>query len=827
MIYPEKFELEIGFDKIRNDIRRRCLGEAAKNKIDNLSFCNDFDKIKTDLNRVEEFKNIIITGEDFPCDYFFDLSGPLSKIAVENTFLTLRELFDMRRTTGTIKSITEFFSRSNQDKYFYLSNLVSEINIPKDFFKIIDNVLNPEGEIKDSASPELREIRQKIYSKKSSISAVISRIMRNAKSNGIADGDAEVTIRDGKMLIPVQSSGKRKISGIVYDESSTGKTSFIEPLESIELNNAVRELEFAERREIVKILTSVTDQIRPYIYELSKSFEISSEIDFVRAKALFAVDTNCCLPKLTRKSTSDIRTAKNPVLLLNFKNENRKVVPLSYEISEKNRIIMISGPNAGGKSVCLKTVGIIQYMHQCGIPVPASNNSVIGIFDKIFIDIGDEQSMENDLSTYSSHLKNMKFFIDNADEHTLILIDEFGSGTEPIHGGAIAEAVLKRLNEKQVRGVITTHYTNLKNYAEIADGIINGAMLYNKTDLKPLFEMEIGHPGNSFAFEIAQNIGLDKNLLIDAEEIAGREHIDYERKIQEISETERKLKLRLENVTGRENNLIKLQERLSEETEKTLNERKSVINQAKAAAKEILDNANGKIEKTIFEIRKAEADKGKTKEIRKELNEFKEKLDNEISDQEQKIDETIERIRRKQEEKAERKRQRRIEKEKENALKDSIPKERELKAGDAVTLDNSDAVMTILNIKDQTAEVQMGNMSTFVALKRLNRIKKEAADVKISKPVVSVNIEARKGDFLFGLDVRGFRGDEALQRVSKYLDQALAAGSHEIRILHGTGNGILRNLIRDYLQTQLIVKSYRDERIESGGAGITVAELDY
>ncbi|MBR2887279.1 MAG: endonuclease MutS2, partial [Bacteroidales bacterium] len=499
-----------------------------------MAFCKSFDDIKRNLNLAYEFKQIIMMAVDFPQDGYFDVRLGLKKITKENTFLTVQELFDLKRCTETLSRITHFFGSHPDGQYPFMRITCQGILVSREIISAINAVMTETGEISDNASPELRRIRSEIKTKAASISAVVNKLLRNAKAQGWTDADAEINIRDGKLLIPVKSGSKRKISGIVADESATGKTSFIEPIESVELNNAVRELEFAEKREIVKILTAVSDKIRPHIPDLIEGSAILGELDFARAKAKMAIDTNADLPILSDKPTVDMRVARHPILEKTLKVEGRKVVPLNIELNERQRIIMISGPNAGGKSVCLKTTALIQYMHQCGLLTPISPNSTMGIFNDIFIDIGDEQSIENDLSTYSGHLKNMKTFIDRAGRNSLIFIDEFGTGTEPILGGAIAEAVLEKLNQRHVKGVITTHYTNLKNFATDTEGIVNGAMLYDNTCMKPLFQMETGKTGNSFAFEMAKKMGLSREILQKAEQIAGRDHIDYERRIQEL-----------------------------------------------------------------------------------------------------------------------------------------------------------------------------------------------------------------------------------------------------------------------------------------------------
>ena len=828
MIYPKNFEVKTGFNKIRETIKNYCICELGKSQVDEMTFSSSFDDIKRNLNLTSEFKHIIMMSVDFPQDGYFDVRYGLKKITKENTFLSVQELFDLKRCTETLRLITQFFASRPEGEYPYMRFTCQGILVSREIISAINAVMTDTGEISDNASPELRRIRSEIKSKAASISAVVNRLLRNAKAQGWTEADAEINIRDGKLLIPVKSGSKRKISGIVADESASGKTSFIEPIESVELNNAVRELEFAEKREIVKILTAVSDKIRPHISDLIEGCAILGTLDFARAKAKMAIDTNADLPILSEQPLIDMRVARHPILEKTLKAEGRKVVPLNIELNERQRIIMISGPNAGGKSVCLKTTALIQYMHQCGLLTPISPNSTMGIFNDIFIDIGDEQSIENDLSTYSGHLKNMKTFIDRAGRNSLIFIDEFGTGTEPILGGAIAEAVLGKLNQRHVKGVITTHYTNLKNFATDTEGIVNGAMLYDNTCMKPLFQMETGKTGNSFAFEMAKKIGLSREILQKAEQIAGRDHIDYERRIQELEEDRRRLKITLENAENREKNLARQQQQYTEQTEFTLNERKNILKAAKLQADEILKNANKLIENTIHDIKRAEAEKEKTREIRRDFEQAKEQIATQLTEEQQALDEKIERLRQKQLERAERRAKKRQEKAEKEAAAPKPPAPIQLKVGDKVHLDEGEQVFEIMDIKDNTALLQVGYMQTFVKMSRLKPAAKKSNEKKTT-PKIHVNIESEKkpGGFLFGLDVRGLRGDEALEKVAKHLDDALAAGKHEIRILHGTGTGALRSLIRDYLATQDIVSRYHDEKIELGGAGITVAELDY
>jgi len=826
MNYPYNFEEKTGFDKIRNILKSKSLSPLGIERIDKMNFRSAKNVIEKQLNETYEFKIISERYDDFPTNYFFDVKPYLEKIKIENTYLTVSELFDLKRSLETIKSIIVFFKNKENEEFPYLKRLVQDIKVYPFVYEKIDAIINKNGQIRDNASLELKNIRIELNSKQSTISKIINEILKRALKEGLLEDDASVTIRDGKMLIPVPSSNKRKIKGFVHDESSTGKTSFIEPIESIELNNQIRELEFAERREIIKILTNFTDEIRPYIGELIDNFDFLGEIDFIRTKALFAIDINGILPNISHESMLDYRYAIHPLLYLNFRKEKRKVVPLDLEINNSQRIVLISGPNAGGKSVCLKTVGLLQYMFQCGLLIPVKETSTVGIFDKIFIDIGDEQSLENDLSTYSSHLLNMKHFIENSDDKTLILIDEFGTGTEPVIGASIAESILEELNKNKTKGVITTHYTNLKHFASQAEGIENGAMLFDNVNMRPLFQLEVGKPGSSFAFEIAAKIGLPKEIIKNAESKVGKDQVDFEKHLQQIEIDRKYFKEQNRRLEQLQKELEDKIQKNQTEIEFTLNQRKNILNISKEQAKNILTTANKLIENTIFEIKKADANKELTKEIRKDFDEAKQEFIESQEEEEQKILEKIEKLKQKEKDKLENPKQPKVKPVQEIKKDDNT-----LKIGDTVRIDKQETFGEIEEIKENTALVVMGNLRSFINLKRLEKISKNDRKIteKQKEQTITVNYEVNKtrDEFLFGLDIRGMRADEALQKVMQYVDDAIVASAYELKILHGTGNGILRQIIREYLNSQPYVKSCRDERIQIGGAGITIVELDY
>lgn len=824
MIYPENFEQKIGFDKIRQMLKDNCLSTLGKERIDNIRFTTFYPKLKNFLNQVNEFKQICLFADNFPVSYYFDLRPCLEKIQHEGTFFELGELFDLKRSLDTVKNLIRFFSTQEaQEKYPYLQKLFREAKVYPWVSDKIGSVIGKNGEIKDNASPELLSIRKNLNQKENSISKITNSILKKACQEGWADSDVSPTIRDGKMLIPVPTSYKRKIKGIVHDQSATGKTSFVEPLEVIEINNDIRELYFEERREIVRILTNLADEIRPYSEDLGKSYDLLGIIDFIRAKALLAIKMKAILPKLTDQPITDIRNGRHPLLFLSFEKEGKKVVPLDIEITKKNRIVLISGPNAGGKSVCLKTVGLLQYMTQCGMLIPTNDTTRMGMFHKIFIDIGDEQSIENDLSTYSSHLKNMKHFIKYTNAKTLVLIDEFGTGTEPMLGGAIAEATLAELNEKETCGVITTHYSNLKHFASSVDGISNAAMLFDTKEMRPLFQLEIGRPGSSFAFEIAKNIGLSHKVLKQAIEKVGQDHIDFDKNLQDLEQEKRKTKSLKRELEQKHNQLNSKIEKYDTELNVILKSKKKAIEEARRDAELIVSTANKRIENTIAEIKKANAEKEKTKEIRKNLAEFKEDFQKKTTEEEEKINAKIAKINNRQEKK------KTVQPTQENQKEEIIDKE--IRVGDKVKMKGQNTVGEVLELKGKDAIVSFGNLRTSIKLNKIDKISRNEAKrlEKDSTPIRQTpwDFTQQSGSFKSGIDIRGKRAEEAIEALMKYMDQAVVANVTEIKVLHGKGNGILKQIIREYLNTLDEVKHIKDEHIDFGGSGISVVTLDF
>lgn len=819
MIYPDNFEIKIGFDKIRQLLSTKCLSPLGEEKVQDMSFSSDYSYIDKELTQTEEFIRIIQEEDDFPTNYFLDVRHSLKSIRIEGTWMDESALFDLRRSLQTIRDIVSFLKKEEEENtpYPYLYALAGEVAIFPQLLGQIDKILDKFGKVKDSASPELSRIRREIAQVSGGISKSLNAILRSAQSEGLVEKDVTPSMRDGRLVIPVAPAFKRRIKGIVHDESASGKTVFIEPAEVVEANNRIRELESEERREIIKILITFADTLRPLVPEILQSYEFLAMIDFIRAKASLSIEIGAIKP--TVEDTQIIRwyRAKHPLLFLSHRKQNKEIIPLDIELEQENRLLIISGPNAGGKSVCLKTVGLLQYMIQCGLPIPLDERSFVGIFDNIFIDIGDEQSIENDLSTYSSHLTNMKFFVRNCDKKTILLIDEFGGGTEPQIGGAIAESLLKRFNEKGSFGVITTHYQNLKHFANENKGVINGAMLYDRHLMQPLFTLSIGNPGSSFAIEIARKIGLPEDVIADASEIVGSDYINMDKYLQDIVRDKRYWETKRQNIRQKEKRLEEITENYETDLISIEKQRKEIIRQAKSEAEHILAEANAKIENTIRTIREAQAEKEKTKQARQTLSEFKATLDKEDSGDD-KIARKIEKLKNKEKNKKQKSK--------------SAEKQQQVTIviGDNVRMKGQTSIGQVLDIQKGNAVVAFGMIKSTVKLDSLeyvsrNQVKKETKITAVSA-AASDNIRDKKLNFKQDIDVRGMRGDEALQAVMYFIDDAILVGMSRVRILHGTGTGALRQIIRDYLRTVPGVEHYQDEHVQFGGAGITVVDLE-
>lgn len=878
MIYPKNFEQKIGFDEIRALLKKRCMSTLGKEMVDEMVFSADAKNVNEWLLQVKEFRRLREEADSFPLQYFFDVRESVARLRLEGTHMEESELFDLRRSMETICGIVKFLSENegcragseesvnaapaaysdNGDvtsadsslftqhsslkedssfKYPALHRLTENVMTFPDLIRRIDQILDKFGRIRDDASPALSDIRRELSRTEGSISRTLNSILRLAQSDGLVEKDVTPTLRDGRLVIPVAPALKRKIRGIVHDESATGKTVFIEPAEVVEANNRIRELEAEERREIIRILTEFAKLVRPHVREILDSYRFLAIIDFIQAKAEFANLTGAVEPRVESYPHIDWIHAIHPLLQLSLDKQGKQVVPLDIVLTREKRILIISGPNAGGKSVCLKTVGLLQYMLQCGLSIPVGDRSRTGMFDNIMIDIGDEQSIENDLSTYSSHLTNMKHMMRQANDRTLLLIDEFGGGTEPQIGGAIAESVLKQFCRREAFGVITTHYQNLKHFADSHEGVVNGAMLYDRHEMQALFRLAIGQPGSSFAIEIARKTGIPDEVIRDASEIVGSDYIQSDKYLQDIVRDKRYWESKRQTIHQHEKTLEQKIAKYESYISELEQSRKDIIRRAKEQAEELLRESNRKIENTIREIRESQAEKEETKRIREELNAFKA----EVSEIDTKAsDEMIERKMRQIQERKERKKKRKAEKE---AKKEEVGEKKTdsllsrattltspLTPGETVRIKGLTTVGTIESVEGKMATVIFGDMRTKMRADRLERAEKPKREEP--KAYVSVGrqtretIDNRKLNFKQDLDVRGMRGDEAINAVTYFIDDAILVGMSRVRILHGTGSGILRQLIRQYLSTVPNVTGYRDEHVQFGGAGITVVDLE-
>ena len=867
VIYPNNFEQKIGFNEIRGLLKERCLSTLGKEKVDKIAFSSDADVVNEWQEQIREFRRLQDEHDDFPMQYFFDVRESIKRIRLENTHLEEDEVWDLRRSLETIANIVKYLERGAEETvngelnypYPALHRMTEGVTTFPAMIRRIDSILDKFGKIKDSASMTLASIRHDLQKTEGSISRTLYTILHAAQKDGLVDKDVTPAVRDGRLVIPVAPGVKRKISGIVHDESATGKTVFIEPTEVVEANNKVRELEAAERREIIRILTVFSDEVRPHVFEILDSYEFLAQIDLLYAKAELAKLTKAFEPEVKAEPHLDWIRAIHPLLQLSLEKQGKKVVPLDIllrgerreERGEKSqRLLIISGPNAGGKSVCLKTVGLLQYMLQCGLSIPVGDRSTTGLFDSIMIDIGDEQSIENDLSTYSSHLLNMKQMMKQANARTLLLIDEFGGGTEPTIGGAIAEAVLKQFWQKKAFGVITTHYQNLKHFAEDHEGVVNGAMLYDRHEMQALFQLSIGQPGSSFAIEIARKTGLPEEVISDASEIVGRDYIQSDKYLQDIVRDKRYWEGKRQTIHQHEKSLEHKITRYEDELSEIERQRKEILRRAKEEAEELLNESNKKIENVIREIREAQAEKERTRLAREELNTFKEELDNIDT---RANDEMIEKKIRQLQERKERREKRKAEKlsrKEENGKKNENTTaaansplstlNSQLKVGDTVRIKGLTSVGTVESIDGKMVTVIFGGMKTKMRAERLEHAempkqqttKSEERNANIvgaygnaSKDTRNV-IDNRKLNFKQDIDIRGMRGDEAINAVTYFIDDAILVGVSRVRILHGTGTGVLRQLIRQYLATIPNVSHYRDEHVQFGGAGITVVDLD-
>lgn len=902
MIYPKNFEQKIGFTEVRSLLRARCLSPLGKERVDAMSFSTDAVQVNTWMEEIREFRRIQEGQDDFPLDNFFDVRESVARIRLEGTYMEVEELFDLKRSLETIIAIVNFLSRGEETeqgeiRHYYpaLYNLADGVATFPLLVQRISQIIDKFGKMRDNASPELLQIRRELARIEGSISRTLYGILRAAQGEGLVEKDVTPTLRDGRLVIPVAPGLKRKISGIVHDESATGRTVYIEPTEVVEANNKVRELENEERREMIRILTDFAKKVRPNVREILDSYNLMAAVDFIRAKAELARLFKSFEPQVAEEPHIDWIRAIHPLLQLSLErkhnnklndslsvdnkeidkvsnevdntqdydtileeeNDTRNVpssvVPLDIQLTKDKHLLIISGPNAGGKSVCLKTVGLLQYMLQCGLSIPVGDRSTTGIFTDIMIDIGDEQSIENDLSTYSSHLMNMKVMMRRASESTLILIDEFGTGTEPQIGGAIAESVLRQFWKKHAWAVITTHYQNLKHFAEEHPGTVNGAMLYDRHEMRPLFQLAIGRPGSSFAIEIARKTGIPEDVIRDASEIVGSDYIQSDKYLQDIVRDKRYWENKRQTIHSHEKELEKRISQYEKDIAALEQSRKEILNRAKAQAEEIIKESNRRIENAIREIREKQAEKEETKRIRQELaayeagltdagktdksdssNKKKLKSSGLLSDDDfqKKVDKIKNRKERHEQHLKERASKQQAAAE---ALKNAVCKQQGggvVMAGDSVRIKGLTSVGKVESIEGKQATVIFGGMRTKMAISRLEHV--DAATIQSEQKQFQAynysretreTIDKHRNQFRQELDVRGMRADEALNQVQYFIDDAILVGASQVRILHGKGNGILRQLIRQYLGSVPNVTNYRDEHVQFGGAGITVVEL--
>ncbi|MBO7590954.1 MAG: Smr/MutS family protein [Prevotella sp.] len=852
MIYPNNYESKIGFDTIRHLLKEHCISTLGKEKVDELSFSDDAALVNEQMAQIREMRRLMEAVEKPEMNYFFDVRESVTRIRMENTHLEEDELFDLRRSLETIGIIVTFLNKNNGDdenpEYTYpaLHRLAEDVQTFPAIIRRIDSILDKFGKIKDSASMTLAGIRHEMEQTAGSISRTLYTILHSAQRDGLVAQDVAPTLRDGRLMIPVAPGLKRRIKGIVHDESATGKTVFIEPAEVVEANNKVRELEAQERREIIRILTVFSDELRPHVQEVLDSYHFLAQIDLTHAKAEMAVQMQAFEPEVKAEPTMDWIRAIHPLLQRSLQKQDKKVVPLDIILMRDKRLLIISGPNAGGKSVCLKTVGLLQYMVQCGLSIPIGDRSTVGLFQNIMIDIGDEQSIADDLSTYSSHLLNMKNMMKQANSRTLLLIDEFGGGTEPTIGGAIAEAVLKQFWKKQAFGVITTHYQNLKHFAEDHPGVVNGAMLYDRHQMQALFQLSIGQPGSSFAIEIARKTGIPEEVISDASEIVGSDYIQSDKYLQDIVRDKRYWEGKRQTIHQHEKSLEGHIQRYETNLEEIERERKQILSRAKQQAEELLAEANRRIENAIREIKEAQAEKERTREVREELQEFREQVKNDDTRGLMSEEDFAKKLRQMEERKA-RKAQRKEKKgEEQKAASEKLaararenlnPENRPLAAGDSVRIKGTNSIGEIESIQGKQATVIFGGLRSKVKLEQLERTDKRKEEPKTpadkhahlaiqTSHMTRATMEDRKQNFHQDIDVRGMRGDEAIDTVMHFIDDAILIGLSRVRILHGTGTGILRQLIRQYLATVPNVKKAKDEHVQFGGAGITVVDLE-
>ena len=833
-----KLEAKLGFDRVRAAIAGRCCTDYATRRVVEEEFCTSGAEIRRRHLLADEMRLILMFEENFPTAGYIDAIPFLEPIG-GHASIDLLSLGKLRTLLDTLRKALHFFHTIKEGIYPNLQRLASGITAPQEVQRRIDSILDRHGEIKDTASDALYSIRRSIKEKEVNVSKRMNAILRQAQQEGLVDSDAGVVIRDGKMLIPVVSAKKRQFAGFVYDESATGKTTFIEPAEMVALQNEIAELHFAETREIARILHDFAEFLRPFVPELIQGATFIGELDFNMAKAQVALDYKAGMPVLSEDGSLSLRKARHPLLEASLRRENRAIVPLTLTLNPQKRILLISGPNAGGKSVCLKTAGLMQYMFQWGMLIPTSETSELPVFDRIMLSIGDDQSLENDLSTYSSFLSDMKAMLALADGKTMVLIDEFGSGTEPAAGGAIAEAILHALDEKGAYGVITTHYTNLKLYASSGEtGVVNGAMQFDAATVTPLFQLEMGLPGSSFAFELARKMGLPEAIVHDAEERAGEQFVGIERNLRKIARSRRALDEKLANIKATDKTLEGLTDRYEKELEDIRDERRRILDQAHEEAERIIKGANRKVESTIRTIKESQAEKEQTQQARSELQGFLGALAEGRRNRDAYIDQKLQTVKQRKEREQQRKRKR-SDGQTLQQLEEAEARERQqqafrsapLKVGEKVRIKEGGMVGEVAKVSTKAVSVIVGNITTKLPLDRVERITaneyKAAAKRPEDRPrqVYDAALSERKARFKPELDVRGERVTDAIEQVMRYLDDAIMLGVPSVRILHGKGTGALREEIQKYVRTVPGVTSAADEHVQFGGSGVTVVKF--
>ncbi len=806
MLYPQSLEQKLGFDKIRELLRQACISPMGQDYVERIRFSDNHSLIDKLLRQTYEFKQIVEYEPDFPQANYLDVREALAKARVEGLALPEEDFYALKLTLRTIQDCLKFLEK-REDGFPYLKELAGPIGVDKNLLNNLDRVIDDRGHVRDTASPELARVRRQIIAEQNNLRRQLDIILRTARQNGWIPEDLGLTVRGGRLVIPVAAEHKRKIKGFVHDESQTGQTVFLEPAEVFDANNEIRELEYAERREIYRILLELTNTLRPALDDLKRAVSFLGQVDFIRAKARLAVTLDAGMPLVLNRPVVNWTAARHPLLYLSLKKQGKPLVPLNLQLVEDKRILIISGPNAGGKSVALKTIGLVQYMVQCGLLAPLAEHSDVGIFQNLFIDIGDEQSLENDLSTYSSHLTAMKQFVVGANRKTLFLIDEFGTGTEPGLGGAIAEAILEELNGSGAYGVINTHYTNLKVFADKTPGLVNGAMRFDGEHLEPLYELEMGRPGSSFAFEIAQKIGLPNAVINRAKEKLGSQQVSFEKLLKELDIEKRVFSEKNLEISI---NQRKVAQQLAEYTAlktKLDTEQKQLLNAAKLKAKTLVQEANQRIENTIREIKEQKAEREPTREIRAELQRFEQQaLKLEIIPEEKPAKPPV----------------------------DDSPDEAEdgdIRVGSYVRIEGQTAIGQVLALRGKDAEISIGVLKSTIKLNRLETVSRRAyreatGETTTNKPRSrGMDINEKAMNFSFNLDIRGSRGDEAIGQVDRFIDDAVMLGYPELRIVHGKGDGILRTLVRNHLRGYKQVGKMEDEHADRGGAGVTIVKM--